>query len=206
MAPSRWEEFRNLHRNAINIGIIVVLLSILALGVYLEYVFEYSPEAKEPLLIHMNSLCLSNNSVEWRVEFTFENIADDYDVSISRLETYLFYGGDVWCPMVEPIINLRARRQKKVLLKFRPSNTSTSVCPGKLPDTAEQALKASREATRKNHVHASLEMKMRFQEYQNRALKSDLNLLVVCVESPLPGATNGNNIIMDSFQDCFIKW
>jgi len=169
MAPSRWEEFRNLHRNAINIGIIVVLLSILALGVYLEYVF-------------------------------------DYDVSISRLETYLFYGGDVWCPMVEPIINLRARRQKKVLLKFRPSNTSTSVCPGKLPDTAEQALKASREATRKNHVHASLEMKMRFQEYQNRALKSDLNLLVVCVESPLPGATNGNNIIMDSFQDCFIKW
>ena len=208
---SRWDEFNKTHRITITTLIIILLFLILTLVFLFQYVFQDRPQTRQPLLIHLNSFSVSNFSVttsalevEWKAHLTFENRDDEFEIFIMPFETYLYYNDvfGVSCASVTEPIHLKEKRQKEVMIKFKPGG-----CLGKLPPLEEKVFQQVWENREKNSImHLDLQINLRFQEFQKGIAKWNLSINATCYDINVSFVSETEGKYMEGVRQCYIPW
>lgn len=188
MISSNWKEYIARHQDLILIVIFILVLLVPGLVFTYKYVSENSPQTRQPLVILLNSLSVSNFSTnpsdsraEWVAEMTFMNRDKDFEIYINRFHTFVHYKERyaVSCASIEPI-QLKQRRQKRVLVEFKRTD-----CWGmqKQPydlELGKKVLKELWEEKTKGAMHVSLDMHMDHGEYHKGIDRWDLSLNPSC--------------------------
>ena len=94
MIPPSWKDYIVRHHDLIVMVIIIVMLLGPGLLFTYKYVSENSPQSRKPLVIHMNSLSVSNFGIttsklgaEWVANLTFANRDKDFEIYIEPFQT-----------------------------------------------------------------------------------------------------------------------
>lgn len=188
MISSNWKEYITRHQDFILIVIFILVLLVPGLVFTYKYVSENSPQTRQPLVILLNSLSVSNFSTnpsdlraKWVAEMTFLNRDKDFEIYINPFHTFVHYKERyaVSCASIEPI-QLKQRRQKRVLVEFNGTD-----CWGKQKQPfdlglGKKILKELWEEKAKGAMHVSLDMHMDHGEYHKGVDRWDLSLNPSC--------------------------
>lgn len=213
MIPPSWKDYIIRHHDLIVMVIIIVMLLGPGLLFTYKYVSENSPQSRKPLVIHMNSLSVSNFGIttsklgaEWVANLTFANRDKDFEIYIEPFQTFVYYKERyaVSCASVEPI-RLRKRKQKTILIEF-----NTTACWANQPYEMEIGAKVLKEIwddKEKGRVRVSLKMYMEHGEYHKGIDRWDLDLKPSCsdVEVDFLDATDEGRFLGNELY-CSIPW
>lgn len=119
-------------------------------------------------------------------------------------ETYLYYNDvfGVSCASVTEPIHLKEKRQKEVMIKFKPGG-----CLGKLPPLEEKVFQQVWENREKNSImHLDLQINLRFQEFQKGIAKWNLSINATCYDINVSFVSETEGKYMEGVRQCYIPW